>query len=54
MESFKTLFQEVEIFSFINWKPSDFKYFPKVLNIVTKYKTCGSKNGVVKIVVKHG
>lgn len=43
MQSFKALFQEVQISSLIDWMPSDFKYIPKVLNIVTEYKTCGSK-----------
>ena len=55
MQSFKAWFQEVQISSLIDWKPSDFKYIPKVLNIVTEYKTCGSKfvaNGEVRIVVE--
>ena len=57
MQSFRALFQEVQISSLIDWKPSDFTYIPKVLNIVTEYKTCGSKlnfvaNGEVRIVVE--
>ena len=57
MQSFKALFQEVQISSLIDWKPFDFKNIPKVLDIVTKYKTCGQQielvaNGEVRIVVK--
>ena len=29
--------------SLTDWKPSDFKYISKVLNILTEYKTCSSK-----------
>ena len=43
MQSFEAWFQEVQISSLIDWKPSDFKYIPKVLNIVTQYKTCSSE-----------
>ena len=43
MQSFKAWLQEVQISSLIDWKSSDFKYIPKVLNIVTEDKTCSSK-----------
>ena len=43
IQIFKAWFQEVQISSLIDWTPSDFKYIPQVLNIVTEYKTCGNK-----------
>ena len=46
MQSFKAWFQEVEIPSLVNWKPSDFKYIPTVKFVGRRHiRICTSDGG---------